>query len=312
MKKLVSILYLITATCSISVFAATDSSAKSLNDIMTQVGATTVDIYPLIVAQRAFTNKDIERLDQALEKLSGLFQDAKPFIEKQPEGYQVSYEFISQYLDVVKTVLHTSHVDYARTHLYALGEICASCHTQDSTLRTLFSGTTRKAFADDYAYAELNYITRDYDDAVKYYEKFLNSPGRKTELNIIQPLQRIVTIYTQVQNDPRRGIQVLKKFTTYKQHTPQTLAELNNWISGLQALVDSGVADISLVTFDTLQKDVEKYLGNIEHLSVRIESNAKEEVQRVWLRGQLYHYLNKQAKENEIPMLLYWLAVVDR
>jgi len=35
-------------------------------------------------------------------------------------------------------------------------------------------------------------------------------------------------------------------------------------------------------------------------------------VQRVWLRGQLYHYLNDKPKPDEIPKILYWLAVADR
>lgn len=316
MKKLAILLGFLTAVFDSTALPAAEPPAAALNRIMTQVGTITVEIYPLIVAKRAFTPQEITRLDDALSQMSTLFSAAAPFIGEKADSYQISYEFISRYLDVVKTVLRTSDIDYARTHLYALGEICASCHTQDTTLRTLFSGTTRDVLPDDYAFAELNYITRDYDDAVKYYEKFLDSPGRKTELNIIQPLQRIITIYTQVHNDPRQAIHILEKYTSYKQHTPETLAELNNWISGLQELEASGVSKTPTVRFATLQEYVAKYLGDYlhtkDHATAPKQSTAKQEVQRVWLRGQLYHYLNKQPEENEIPMLLYWLAVIDR
>ena len=47
-------------------------------------------------------------------------------------------------------------------------------------------------------------------------------------------------------------------------------------------------------------------------ISLNTQSTAQEEVTRVWLRGQLYHYLNTNPKENEIPILLYWLSVTDR
>jgi hypothetical protein len=159
-------------------------------------------------------------------------------------------------------------------------------------------------------------MTREYDQAVKYYERFLNSPGRKTELNIIQPLQRIITINIQIHNDPAQAIRILKKYTDYKQHTPETLAELKNWIKGLEALQASGVSKSPPQTFADLKQYVEKYLGsylnNTNDVTSRKQSTAVQEVQRVWLRGRLYHYLNRQPDENEIPQLLYWLSVLDR
>ena len=291
---------------------SSNSQSRSLNSIMTGIGDIMLEVYPLIVTKRAFTQRDTARLSEDLTQLSVLFHQAEPFIDKKPAGYQISYEFISQYLAVVKDVLKHDDVDYARSHLYALGEICTSCHTQDTTLRTLFGGTTRDQLPDDYAFAELNYMTRNYDEAVRYYEKFLDSPGRKTELQIIQPLQRIITIYTQVENNPADGIKILKKYRHLKQHTPVTLAELDNWIRGLKVLKSDGVSNKTPVTFANLQVYVKKYLGSSEHLPLQNQSSATEEVQRVWLRGQLYHYLNHAPKENEVPMLLYWLAVVDR
>ena len=312
MKKFAFILWVFITPWSHTTYAASNDPQPSLNSIMTEVGNIMLKVYPLIVAQRAFTQQDIEKLDQALTHLSELFYEAEPFIDQKSAGYQISYEFISQYLTVVIDVLKNNDVDYARSHLYALGEICTSCHTQDSTLRKLFSGTTRNQLPNDYAFAELNYMTRNYPEAVKYYEKYLDSPGRKTELNIIQPLQRIITIYTQVENNPSEGVKLLKKYTALKQHTPETRAELEKWIRGLEALQSDGVSKVTPPTFANIQMYVKKYLGNTEHFSMQAQSTAEEEVQRVWLRGQLYHYLNKAPKENEIPMLLYWLAVVDR
>jgi hypothetical protein len=316
MKKLAFIFYVLIFFSSIGVVEAEAPAGSSLNQIMTDVGKITVDIYPLIMAQRAYSKKEVDRIQDALTKLTKLFSESAPFMSEKSDGYQVSYEFISHYLDIVNITIQTRHIDYVRTQLYALGEICASCHTQDTVLRTLFSGTRREALPSDYAFAELNFMTREYDEAIKYYEKFLNSPGRKTELNVIQPLQRIITIYTQVYNNPAEAIRVLEKYTNYDRHTPETLAELKNWISGLKVLEASKVEKSPPQTFADLQRYVGDYLGRYintaNDVASRKQSNAKQEVQRVWLRGQLYHYLNKRPKENEIPMLLYWLAVIDR
>jgi len=317
MKKLILMSSVIVTLWINPAFAAKDplksgSEVRTLNAIMTDIGGIMLDVYPLIVAKQAFTQQDTAKLNKTLTRLSKLFQEAEPLIDRKSAGYRISYEFISQYLSVVKDVLKYDDVDYARSHLYALGEICTSCHTQDTTLRTLFSGTTRDKLPDDYAFAELNYMTRNYAEATRYYEKFLNTPGRKTELEIIQPLQRIITIYTQVESNPDQGIKILKKYLNLKQHTPETRAELEGWIKGLEILKDNGVSGVTPVSFVNLQSYVKKYLGDSEYFPLQSQSTAVEEVQRVWLRGQLYHYFNRTPKENEVPMLLYWLAEVDR
>ena len=279
---------------------------------MSNIGKTMVEIYPLIVAKRALSKKEIQKIDSALSRLSDLFARAKPFINEKSDGYQVSYEFVSGYLTVVKSVLVNQKIDYARSHLYALGEICATCHTQDTTLRTLFAGTTRDRFDNDYAYAEFNFMTRNYSEAVKYYDRHLMPPARKTEIEITQPLQRIITVYTQVNNRPTEGIAKLKKYLHLKEHTIDTEIQLENWIRGLEQLNNSGLVSDKPATFEQLKQYTTRYLGDPDKLTIDIHSNAKQEVQRVWLRGQLYHYLNSNPDTKEIPMILYWLSVTDR
>lgn len=316
MTRIINQLLLIALAGSIFIASTVQASPatpqENLNQIMTKIGKIMVDIYPLVVAKRRLKQTEIKVIENALESLSKLFANAKPFIKKKSDGYQISYEFVSEYLKVVKTVLASQHIDNARSHLYALGEICTTCHTQDTTLRTLFSGTARDQFDTDYAYAEFNYMTRNYNEAVKYYEKHLQSPRKKTEIEIIQPLQRIITIYTQVNNKPAEGIALLRKYLKLKDHTMDTEIQLENWIRGLEQLHNNGLINDKAVTFDALKAYTKKYLGDLDKLNIEIYSNAKQEVQRVWLRGQLYHYLNAKPAADEIPVILYWLSVADR
>jgi hypothetical protein len=244
--------------------------------------------------------------------MTNLFKQAEVAIESKPDGYQVSYDFISQYLVVVEAVVAARSMDFARSYLLAIGEICTSCHTQDTILRTLFAGTTREHFEDDYAFAELNYMTRDYDTAIAYYDKFLNAPAKKTELDIVLPLQRFVTIYTQIRNQPSEGIKSIKKYESLKDHTPETRSELEGWIKGLAALEASGVSKIEPISFKILEDYANQYLGEFTPLTANVPITAEREVELVWLRGQLYHYLNQRAIANEIPKLLYWISITDR
>lgn len=292
--------------------AAPTVKKKNLNQVMTNIGETMVEIYPLVVAQRALNKQEIRSIDDALVRLSRLFAEARPFITEKSAGYQVSYEFVSEYLKVVRSVLANQHIDNARSHLYALGEICTTCHTQDTTLRTLFSGTARARFNNDFDYAEFNYMTRNYDAAVSYYEKHLLSPAKKTEIEIIQPLQRIITVYTQVNNKPKEGIARLKQYLKLNDHTIDTKIQLENWIRGLEQLDASGLVTHKPASFAQLKQFTKQYLGDLDTLTTKIYSNARQEVQRVWLRGQLYHYLNATPQPDEVPMILYWLSVADR
>ena len=312
MKKLIKIVFAVILSLSNHGFAAEQTPSPELNTIMTEIGEAMVDVYPLFVAKRALTDSEIRKIKKALTQMTRLFQQAKSSIKNRPDGYHVSYDFISQYLVVVEAVVAKRPIDFARSYLLAIGEICASCHTQDTTLRTLFAGTSRDQFEDDYAFAELNYMTRDYDQAIVYYEKFLAAPGRKTELEIIQPLQRMVTIHTQIRNQPAAGVKLLKKYETLKDHTPETRAELEGWVAGLTALEANGIGDNKQISFATLEKYANRFLGNVTPLTSGGQATAEEEVERVWLRGQLYHYLNQRARADEIPKLLYWISVIDR
>jgi hypothetical protein len=312
MKKIMLTIGLWILLISSSGNCAEQGGDMSLNQIMTDIGQIMLDVYPLVMAKRQFTEQDTKRLRQSLDRLAKRFRQAQPYFNKRSDNYQVSYEFISRYLDVLQETLQSNEIDYARSYLYALGEICSSCHTQDSTLRTLFGGATREDFDSDYAYAELNYMTREYDKAINYFDKYLHSSRQKTELDIIQPLQRIITIYIQVQNAPEKALDRLKQYTTLKHQTPATLSELNGWIEGLEMLVASGVGKVNTLSFDALKRYVKQYLGDPAKLSIRIQSTPQQEVGRIWLRGRLYRYLNRNPATREVPVLLYWLAVVDR
>ena len=73
MKKLAILLGFLTAVFDSTALLAAEPPAAALNRIMTQVGTITVEIYPLIVAKRAFTPQEITRLDDALSQMSTLF-----------------------------------------------------------------------------------------------------------------------------------------------------------------------------------------------------------------------------------------------
>ena len=64
--------------------------------------------------------------------------------------------------------------------------------------------------------------------------------------------------------------------------------------------------------FSELQKLASEILMDANAGEPLTGLNARNEVERLWLRGQLFRYLNSGAGKNEVPYILYWLALCDR
>lgn len=292
--------------------AGAAAEPDALNRIMTNIGTTMVDAYPIIVLQRELTAAERQSLRAGIKRLSQLFHEADPYIRERSDTYVVSYQYILEYLQETQRAMDDDNLDYARSRLYGLGTICTSCHTQDTKLRTLFTGAGRERFSDDASYAEFNFLTRNYGEAEKYFERDLRSGEKKSEYEVIRPLQRLVIIYAQIKNQPGTGAAVLNKFIDLSVHTDATRRELRGWITGLRVLDARGAGKVTAPTFAEIESHVRQILGPLDQPLSVIRVSPDEEIRRVWLSGVLYHYLNRKPPRGQIPKLLYWLAVNDR
>jgi len=312
MRKLLSILICCLGGALQCVDATATDTPPVLNQKMSEIGTVMVELFPLIVVQRELNNAEQTLLKKDLTRLIVLFREAGPHIRQRSEAYNVSYQLVLDHLDKTKRALDGKFVERARMDLYALGPICTSCHTQDSKLRTAFAGAARARFPSDLAYADFNYLTRNYAQAEQYYDLYLKSGQDKTELEIVQPLQRLVTIYAQVLNQPGAGADKLSRYVAVKGHSVTTKKHLDGWIAGLHALEASGAAKVTDPDIKAVEGYVRQYLGPLDKPLTAVHVAPEQEIPRVWLRGRLYQVLNHMPDAAQIPKLLYWLAVTDR
>jgi len=285
---------------------------QNLNQIMAEIAQQMADTYPIIVAQQKLSKQDIQFLSGKTKTLLALFEQAKPFIDEKSDTYQVSYDLVLQHLNKTRKVLSNANSVGSRQQLRSLGTICVSCHTQDTQLRTVFSGAAREKFSSDFEFAEFSYMTRNYNDAVKYYDKYLRSDKVTTELDIINPIQRIITIHTQVFMSPGIAAKQLAEYRHLAAHTDKTKKHLDGWIDGLKSLRKKHKMNQEKVSFKQLESYVNLYIGGVDQAGAELFSSAQDEVSRVWLRGVLFHYLNTNPPADQIPKILYWLSLCDR
>jgi hypothetical protein len=307
-RLLVSVFVLVVSQPSL----AAEAAPAAMNRKMAEIGEVAVDLFPLIMTRRELNATEQTRLKQDLTRLVVLFREAGPHVRQRSQTYNVSYQLVLDHLEKTKRALDRKYVDRARVDLYALGPICTSCHTQDTKLRSAFAGAERARFPDDLSYAEFNFFSRNYVEAEEYYDKYLNSKAAKTEFDVVQPLQRIITLYAQVLNEPGKGAERLSRYFNVKGHTANTRKHLEGWIAGLRALEANGAAKASDTDMKALEGYMRRYIGPLDEPLTAVHVAPDQEIARVWLRGQLYHYLNRMPNMTEVPKILYWLAVVDR
>jgi len=285
---------------------------QNLNQIMAEIAQQMADTYPIIVAQQKLSKQDIQLLSGKTKTLLALFEQAKPYINQKSDTYQVSYDLVLQHLNKTRKALSKANSVGSRQQLRSLGTICVSCHTQDTQLRTVFPGAAREKFSSDFEFAEFSYMTRNYNDAVKYYDKYLRSNEIKTELDIINPIQRIITIHTQVFMSPGIAAKQLAEYRNLTAHTVKTKKHLDGWIDGLKSLRKKHKMTQDKISFKQLESYVNLYIGTTDQAGAELFSSAQDEVSRVWLRGVLFHYLNTNPPADQIPKILYWLSICDR
>lgn len=307
-----SITVFIFILCSINPATANAKSTASINETMVNIGHTMEGIFPIIFDNEKPDKKDQKKLKKSTEKLSKLFKNAKPHIDAKSPTYRISFEVIETQLSQALSAIKYKNFDYTKSILNDFTSICTTCHTQDPKLRSLFPNVKRESFGSDYNYAEFNYMTRNYQPAIDYYNKHLKNVSKINEAELLSIMKRMMTIYLQVDYRPDDAIEQLSNLKNYKLHTKFSRKTLNEWLSGLAELKKNSKKLPTINNIDQLNVHVNKILGDLHEPGSAQFPNKRERISRIWLRGVLYHYLNTEPSREETPIILYWLAIIDR
>ena len=292
--------------------SAQTESNEGLNTVMTKIGNAMVELFPLIFTDNILTAQQNQKINRLAHRLKMLFKEARPFIRKKSPTYQMSYRLLNDYLEAVVDEDNPFSTEQVKSRLSTLSDFCISCHTQDNKFRTLFGGTSDKLFNSSLARAEFNYATRNYTQAHEHYAKHLIFNPKLKDNDVLKGLFKILSIYTQILNQPDNAINALnhlQKEKTFSSEVTKYIKEAKLALTDLQEVHSN---DKDLLSYNDIEKYVANYIGGVNARQGIIYSTPQEEVQRLWLRGQLFRYLNHNPKPKEIPNILYWLALCDR
>ncbi|KPJ92168.1 MAG: hypothetical protein AMJ53_09895 [Gammaproteobacteria bacterium SG8_11] len=294
--------------------AAKDNDQMALNATMTQIGNTITDLFPIFLNEISFNNPENEQtINDGVERIVSSIKTAEAHFNQRSKPSQISYDVLYENLQETQRAMQAGNKHYAQNLLIEVVSICTSCHTQDDKQRTLFRGKGRQAFTSDFEYAEFNFLTRNYEAAIEYYDRYLKSPySLKPERIIFTSAKKLLTIYTQVLNEPGRGAAHFKKLLKSDYLTPLVEKNVKEWIKGLEELQANQASEVKEVTFEELDKYVHQYLGPLDSPGSAIVPTKKQKVYHLWLQGQLYRYFSSNPSVETVPLLLYWLSINDR
>lgn len=289
---------------------AAEQNDRPINVTMTELGKTIALLSPEIFNDAENRKMSDDQFKPLVSNLVSLIKEAKPHLDKRSVTYNISYDVMNQYLDDLTKVVNNGDTDLARGMLKSVPHLCVGCHTQDMQHNKLFTNVKRNQFENDFQFAEFNYFTRNYDTAVKYYQKYLDKLDPAIEESIRTSLKRILVIFSQIKKQPAKGAEILKQYVLITEIPKQIREDANEWVKGLNELAVSSVVDQK-----SLQKRedyVEYYLNQLRKHDVNYFASEKDKVFYITLRGLLYEYLNNDPSEKDVPIILYWLAVCDR
>lgn len=286
-------------------YTAVFATDKILHQKMAHLGQAISNLFPLAIDNGSLdTPPQHKILSENINELVTTVPLVKSHFAQKSLTYQLSFDIIEHHVNDLKSAFDNGRYQHVRSMLRATASICVSCHSQDKSLRSVFVGFPRKKFKSDYAFAEYNYITRNYTVAEEYYLRYLNKPGKHAkEPDQLTALKHLLSIYTQILNDVDKGLKVFNKIKSNKHLSTYAKKQIDHWLSGLQQLASiKGHSQDS--DFEQIKKLVDQYI-------VANKQPTKLEY-LYWIRGLSYRYLNTAPKASEIPVLLYWLALTER
>ena len=307
MKKL--ILVLVTITFSFNTFGA--KSNPKLNRDMKGIAGTFKTLLPYLTSLEDYRDKKNEKeIKSALEDLVEQFDGIEKHLGQKKLNFKVSKRVIREHLE--ETI---DNFDKHRSYSYKMAKsvpgLCIHCHAHDGKKPLFGSQYTRADFKNDFEFAEFNHMTRNYAEAIKYYDRFIEKNKKNPNFNASEALKRQLSLYVMSLNKPNKALDYLNQMKKTKGLDFFSQNDVKEWISGLQKISEKKKS----LHIELSKEDLEGSIQNALNMISETETLITDEKDRVFylvFERKLNDYLNDSDSDYDTPVILYWLAFVER
>lgn len=293
-----------------------------------------VKLLPYTSNEMKFTDpKNEKEIKRNLELFYHNFSQTKHSKDIRKQTLQPSFKVLSEQIEDALINFRSGNKAFARLRLNEAGYLCLSCHTQFSKDKVKTQITNdrliQQAFKDDlYAKANLQFILRDYQDALKTYQsvisdkivrnleksksnKYLLPKRQFFDRQLYGALHNSLLIYTKVYSDPAAAIKLLNGYKVSYNLPNYALEDINSWIKQLKEWEDDAKAiqekEISQATIDKIIKRLEKKYKKKDNSPL----SGDFDIDLMLMSGALSKYYLAQPKKTKKGDVLYWMALLE-
>ncbi len=273
-----------------------------INILMLKTGNQMLELLPVVYSQ----DYEQQQFDTELRQLRDNLREAQNHFSQTSANNQIPYEFLMQRLDQALLTYTPGNLLMSKRLTAQSFSLCFSCHQQDgiqsSAFRTLTPGSK-----DKFIKGQFHYLTRDYEAATATFEEYLTektvNPTRRSVA-----LDRLLSIMIEVRNDTESAIKLLDSLAVSVELSQRQRERLGDWTGAIRRLqnVDRQISR------DEPIESLDNFLTN-KWPQLKLTLNVNEQqVYWLWVRHQLNAALTSNNKEDDLPVVYYWLAVSDR
>lgn len=274
----------------------------------------------LYLASEAEFVKDSNKIfiQKNLEDLTKLFKNLKSHPSSGMQGLSLNQSVMTEQLEQTVSLFKNDRKSLARAKLNAALNLCVSCHAHSP-------GTVHKEpaklFADqdiaklkinDYEKAELYFITRDFERAVKLYDKFIRA-SKKTDDDeyIYKALERQLIYYIKMKKSFAEAKTHFEAYLSEKRLNDKVAKEVSDWVKTLSGKSLWENFDPLTVKEEDMEKFMKTFIADDEEGPIFSLTNSSE-VYDLNLSSVLMDYYNAHPTTIHGAKILYWLATLDK
>lgn len=291
------------------------SPAQSTKSIMAEFLEHFAALKKHLVSDDAFADlKNADEISSHLKDLAKAVKQTKHDPILNQANFKLSREVLEEHVVETERVFRLGNKSYARWMTNSTLGICMSCHTQVPTQdRKLKDFLKAENFTSDFDQAEFMFATKNFEGAVKLYQKLVASyPKRALSADRLdQCVQRVLLYQVRVQRDLTAAQREVSEFLKNKKLPEYMLQNLRTWQGELTAWSKKKRPSFDKLNVEQIDQEVRKSLGSGSQQSAT-DAMDPTYISNLVVSGSLNEYLQKQPTSATTPAILYWLAVVDR
>jgi tetratricopeptide (TPR) repeat protein len=315
MRKILSVLLVL--LCSFSALAK-DSNKLSLpvRKQMNSISGHLRLLGPYIASENGFMSEANHKLIQKnIGELTQLFKNLKVHPVIQLEGLSINQHIMTEQLEQTVKLFNAKKKSEARAKFHAALNLCVSCHTQSPGIKDakLFSDKEIESFKlTPYEKADMYFLTRDFEKAIKHYDSFLIS-SKKTDNDefIFKSFERELIYYLKIKKSFSDAKMHLEEILKGKNFNDKVTQEVQDWLKSLSGKSLWDNFDSIKVTEDEMDKFMKTFIADDEDGPIFSPTNSSE-VYDMNLSSILLDYYNSHPETKHGGRILYWLAMLDK